>query len=110
MSCHYTYHDPVFFFKQKTAYELRISDWSSDVCSSDLQAIPTCCCRLQCRNCLACYQTRRTLASQIIELIFSANKLFNEHRTWLLYLRPWSALLKLVLQLISSVRRRRIAQ
>src|SRR3546814_1584434 len=26
-----------FFFKQKTAYELRISDWSSDVCSSDLQ-------------------------------------------------------------------------
>src|SRR3546814_5146675 len=40
----------VFFFKQKTAYELRISDWSSDVCSSDL-----CCClgwfnRLRCRN------------------------------------------------------------
>src|SRR3546814_5086507 len=27
----------VFFFKQKTAYELRISDWSSDVCSSDLR-------------------------------------------------------------------------
>src|SRR3546814_20377018 len=26
-----------FFFKQKTAYEVRISDWSSDVCSSDLQ-------------------------------------------------------------------------
>src|SRR3546814_20066473 len=26
----------MFFFKQKTAYELRISDWSSDVCSSDL--------------------------------------------------------------------------
>src|SRR3546814_4229704 len=26
-----------FFFKQKTAYEMRISDWSSDVCSSDLQ-------------------------------------------------------------------------
>src|SRR3546814_5879120 len=29
-----------FFFKQKTAYEMRISDWSSDVCSSDLAAIP----------------------------------------------------------------------
>src|SRR3546814_15205176 len=29
-----------FFFKQKTAYEVRISDWSSDVCSSDLDAIP----------------------------------------------------------------------
>src|SRR3546814_7953025 len=31
-----------FFFKQKTAYEMRISDWSSDVCSSDLmeEALP----------------------------------------------------------------------
>src|SRR3546814_15873973 len=29
----------IFFFKQKTAYELRISDWSSDVCSSDLHTV-----------------------------------------------------------------------
>src|SRR3546814_9842318 len=29
-----------FFFKQKTAYEMRISDWSSDVCSSDLRQRP----------------------------------------------------------------------
>src|SRR3546814_17664233 len=29
--------DLFFFFKQKTAYEMRISDWSSDVCSSDLE-------------------------------------------------------------------------
>src|SRR3546814_7142218 len=29
-------HIAFFFFKQKTAYEMRISDWSSDVCSSDL--------------------------------------------------------------------------
>src|SRR3546814_9239583 len=29
----------IFFFKQKTAYEVRISDWSSDVCSSDLRHI-----------------------------------------------------------------------
>src|SRR3546814_12345971 len=29
----------VFFFKQKTAYEMRISDWSSDVCSSDLEKV-----------------------------------------------------------------------
>src|SRR3546814_8960703 len=29
-----------FFFKQKTAYEMRISDWSSDVCSSDLRLFP----------------------------------------------------------------------
>src|SRR3546814_8646211 len=31
----------VFFFKQKTAYEMRISDWSSDVCSSDLTSAAT---------------------------------------------------------------------
>src|SRR3546814_15762586 len=31
----------LFFFKQKTAYEMRISDWSSDVCSSDLQTRAT---------------------------------------------------------------------
>src|SRR3546814_1936046 len=30
-----------FFFKQKTAYEMRISDWSSDVCSSDLDQLVT---------------------------------------------------------------------
>src|SRR3546814_9114459 len=30
-----------FFFKQKTAYEMRISDWSSDVCSSDLKGVGT---------------------------------------------------------------------
>src|SRR3546814_9939365 len=30
----------IFFFKQKTAYEMRISDWSSDVCSSDLLPKP----------------------------------------------------------------------
>src|SRR3546814_3564408 len=29
----------IFFFKQKTAYEMRISDWSSDVCSSDLSGL-----------------------------------------------------------------------
>src|SRR3546814_4085488 len=31
--------DVFFFFKQKTAYEMRISDWSSDVCSSDLRPV-----------------------------------------------------------------------
>src|SRR3546814_5562445 len=34
---HELYLDMFFFFKQKTAYEMRISDWSSDVCSSDLK-------------------------------------------------------------------------
>src|SRR3546814_7187627 len=32
----------LFFFKQKTAYEMRISDWSSDVCSSDLIGVMAC--------------------------------------------------------------------
>src|SRR3546814_799518 len=32
----------IFFFKQKTAYEMRISDWSSDVCSSDLETVVFC--------------------------------------------------------------------
>src|SRR3546814_4874722 len=32
----FVYNCVFFFFKQKTAYEMRISDWSSDVCSSDL--------------------------------------------------------------------------
>src|SRR3546814_2031062 len=31
----------LFFVKQKTAYEMRISDWSSDVCSSDLRSMQT---------------------------------------------------------------------
>src|SRR3546814_6376047 len=37
MACYVSY---IFFFKQKTAYEMRISDWSSDVCSSDLRDLP----------------------------------------------------------------------
>src|SRR3546814_15725190 len=44
----------IFFFKQKTAYEMRISDWSSDVCSSDLHRLadgqPE---RRPCRGCCA---------------------------------------------------------
>src|SRR3546814_4087842 len=33
------FYSDFFFFKQKTAYEMRISDWSSDVCSSDLRFV-----------------------------------------------------------------------
>src|SRR3546814_5773423 len=36
MRCVYVWSVAVFLFKQRTAYERRISDWSSDVCSSDL--------------------------------------------------------------------------
>src|SRR3546814_996994 len=39
-----------FFFKQKTAYEMRISDWSSDVCSSDLQKVLNCCAPPRCQE------------------------------------------------------------
>src|SRR3546814_18391643 len=49
-----------FFFKQKTAYEMRISDWSSDVCSSDLQTLTAPCFRLLSRpteNCFVCFRT-----------------------------------------------------
>src|SRR3546814_1394921 len=50
-----------FFFKQKTAYEMRISDWSSDVCSSDLVVISE---RWLPRECVARWLTidRDTLA------------------------------------------------
>src|SRR3546814_9746890 len=41
-----------FFFKQKTAYEMRISDWSSDVCSSDLRTA-------DCGDCSAIRPTHR---------------------------------------------------
>src|SRR3546814_2487420 len=39
MVCLILFEVQCFFFKQKTAYEMRISDWSSDVCSSDLPFI-----------------------------------------------------------------------
>src|SRR3546814_8202571 len=42
MVCMVVYVVFVFFFKHKTAYEMRISDWSSDVCSSDLVVLPAC--------------------------------------------------------------------
>src|SRR3546814_2225390 len=45
MSCgilNHMYDTLFFFFKQKTAYEMRISDWSSDVCSSDLSLSSEC--------------------------------------------------------------------
>src|SRR3546814_6802437 len=38
--CAYDLSFSLFFFKQKTAYEMRISEWSSDVCSSDLRRRP----------------------------------------------------------------------
>src|SRR3546814_4141617 len=54
-----------FFFKQKTAYEMRISDWSSDVCSSDLQREAP---------------TRRTKCTQAIEQQQQRRERQTEHR------------------------------
>src|SRR3546814_5942814 len=47
-----------FFFKQKTAYEMRISDWSSDVCSSDL-------CRIACKTRIMLSQPRLALRKRL---------------------------------------------
>src|SRR3546814_7436067 len=54
----------VFFFKQKTAYEMRISDWSSDVCSSDLivAAVGT----RGCRERPQCRQAKRSRVYQVL--------------------------------------------
>src|SRR3546814_1614562 len=54
-----------FFFKQKTAYEMRISDWSSDVCSSDLPAGPMAPREtgLMCANMLRAFQVGKALTS-----------------------------------------------
>src|SRR3546814_2803796 len=55
-----------FFFKQKTAYEMRISDWSSDVCSSDLLAVilrqrpvVACACGFDARTAGAAFEQRQ---------------------------------------------------
>src|SRR3546814_666821 len=67
-----------FFFKQKTAYEMRISDWSSDVCSSDLSsrsggvsALPVwarCNCRARSGACNAASSSALSKASALLSL------------------------------------------
>src|SRR3546814_2099536 len=57
-----------FFFKQKTAYEMRISDWSSDVCSSDLDDPVRLHIAAQARDLLAECAVR--MAPVIVELLF----------------------------------------
>src|SRR3546814_5602895 len=64
-----------FFFKQKTAYEMRISDWSSDVCSSDLKSVGgmtmfvSLCCALLCgRATKSCeFRARESVRLQVRE-------------------------------------------
>src|SRR3546814_982023 len=50
----------LFFFKQKTAYYMRISDWSSDVCSSDLRRRPVEECRTHVRSAVPGHVVRRS--------------------------------------------------
>src|SRR3546814_10761993 len=59
-----------FFFKQKTAYEMRISDWSSDVCSSDLIHMPESLDTIveRCRASLVAYQNA-DYAKQYTDLV-----------------------------------------
>src|SRR3546814_10285539 len=54
-----------FFFKQKTAYEMRISDWSSDVCSSDLSQSDNNC--VESSNCRVFLRSDRTVAARPIK-------------------------------------------
>src|SRR3546814_17974812 len=59
-----------FFFKQKTAYERRISDWGSDVCSSDLNTDPMRVeeRRVQHRRCAAMFQIPMAAASRQVNV------------------------------------------
>src|SRR3546814_4233727 len=69
----------IFFFKQKTAYEMRISDWSSDVCSSDLCAL-----RLRrCPLCCACKRNMKPLCVCLDRLFVTANRTSNAGRAML---------------------------
>src|SRR3546814_7829008 len=58
-----------FFFKQKTAYEMRISDWSSDVCSSDLVRRPDQSTRPTGRSARGVRCEPRDLASQNLSIL-----------------------------------------
>src|SRR3546814_2577010 len=60
-----------FFFKQKTAYEMRISDWSSDVCSSDL--IPRDTVNMGCGNITAAIKPNISVTQVVGE---------NDHYVW----------------------------
>src|SRR3546814_10108200 len=65
----------ICFFKQKTAYEMRISDWSSDVCSSDLMATMTQDCRgLVLRSCITAAGELRLAVTEEAAGVPSANE------------------------------------
>src|SRR3546814_9983983 len=66
----------ILFFKQKTAYEMRISDWSSDVCSSDLNAAASLDFPLSLDNSSAAPSLPHTM--QAINICFASRKIPKE--------------------------------
>src|SRR3546814_4584548 len=64
----------IFFFKQKTAYEMRISDWSSDVCSSDLEV-------QRCRNRGVIAGATRVFLDTRVDVLKTTAKLGQYHRS-----------------------------
>src|SRR3546814_1589613 len=81
-----------FFFKQKTAYEMRISDWSSDVCSSDLYGIEK------------INADGRTNADDNNDMspIYAAKPAFPLHELSFLYVRPGSLLVQQIAILVDN--------
>src|SRR3546814_10711320 len=74
----------VFFFKQKTAYEMRISDWSSDVCSSDLHSVGDHCTAASSGSSTA---GRERIMSSSKKVNFSPSMSTNSGSSGMLYLR-----------------------
>src|SRR3546814_7031754 len=72
-----------FFFKQKTAYEMRISDWSSDVCSSDLLHLPPprpCTARTEARPRVISWVSERRMALPVRHLSTAGSQRSEERR------------------------------
>src|SRR3546814_7389363 len=72
-----------FFFKQKTAYEMRISDWSSDVCSSDLlkgERLPDAGAEPLVCEIVGCRHTRRVRPESLLSVTTVGDERFNGGR------------------------------
>src|SRR3546814_11171401 len=69
-----------FFFKQKTAYEMRISDWSSDVCSSDLSARTGEPVATQLHSSPSCTTDAARIAARVPAMSFGYTKLDARHQ------------------------------
>src|SRR3546814_8235040 len=77
-----------FFFKQKTAYEMRISDWSSDVCSSDLPALEVRATRKPTEDVTVGLYVRGTLRKPDFQLFSTPPMPQQQQLAWLVLGRP----------------------